>query len=71
MAGFLSLEKPVLEKKKLTPPPVRVLEPAVIKVVEKPVVPVQPVEERDDDLLFEADALSFMPFDQAITMPFD
>ena len=33
--------------------------------------PVQPLEERSDDMLFEIDALGGMPFDQAITMPFD
>ena len=33
--------------------------------------PVQPLEERSDAMLFEIDALQGMPFDQAITMPFD
>lgn len=33
--------------------------------------PVQTIEERGDAMLFEIEALSLMPFDQAITMPFD
>jgi hypothetical protein len=33
--------------------------------------PVQPLEERDDSMLFEIDALGGTPFDQSITMPFD
>ncbi|MEE9367929.1 MAG: hypothetical protein V3V05_03590 [Pontiella sp.] len=35
------------------------------------IAPVQPLEERGDAMLFEIDALQGMPFDQAITMPFD
>ena len=45
-----------------------------VAVQEKPDVtqkPVQTVEERGDALLFEADALSSMPFGRAIVMPFD
>ncbi len=38
---------------------------------ELPQRPVQTIEERGDAMLFEADALSTMPFDQEITMPFD
>lgn len=34
-------------------------------------VPVQPVEERNDAMLSEIDMLQGMPFDQAITMPFE
>ena len=33
--------------------------------------PIQPLEERSDDMLFEIDALVGTPFDQVITMPFD
>ena len=39
--------------------------------VAEPQQPVQPIEERGDSMLFEADALFGMPFDQAIAMPFD
>jgi hypothetical protein len=55
--------------------PVRIQEPPVIAeppVEAAPVLhPVQPIEERGDALLFEADALQGTPFDQSITMPFD
>jgi hypothetical protein len=34
-------------------------------------VPVQPLEDRGDAMLFEADALGNTPFDEAIVMPFD
>ena len=34
-------------------------------------VPVQPLEERGDAMLFEIDALQNMPFDEAIVTPFD
>lgn len=44
------------------------------RVAQEPVpvqVPVQPLEERGDAMLFEIDALNNLPFDQAVTMPFD
>ncbi len=34
-------------------------------------VPVQPLEERGDAMLFEIDALQNTPFDEAIVTPFD
>jgi len=34
-------------------------------------VPVQPIEERGDAMLYEIDALQGTPFDQSITMPHD
>ncbi len=34
-------------------------------------VPVQPLEERGDAMLFEIDALQNTPFDEAIVMPFE
>jgi len=45
--------------------------PAAVADEEQPVQPVQPVEERNDAMLFEIDALGNMPFDEAITRPFD
>jgi hypothetical protein len=39
--------------------------------IQQPKQPVQPVEERGDAMLFEADALHATPFDQAVVMPFD
>jgi len=46
--------------------------PAVMVEVEQtPAEPVQPIEERGDAMLSEIDALQGMPFDQAVTMPFD
>ena len=50
----------------------KVAEP--IAIPDKPAVaqkPVQTLEERGDLMLFEADALSSMPFAQAVVMPFD
>ncbi|MDF7826422.1 hypothetical protein P4B35_20500 [Pontiellaceae bacterium B12227] len=38
---------------------------------EKEKAPVQPIEERGDAMLFEADALASMPFNLAVVMPFD
>lgn len=34
-------------------------------------VPVQPIEERGDAMLYEIDALQGTPFDKAVTQPFD
>jgi hypothetical protein len=34
-------------------------------------VPVQPLEERGDAMLFEIDALQNTPFDEAVVQPFD
>lgn len=73
MDGFLSMQEPVTEKKKLAKPMVISNTPQVAietKSVE-PVEPVQTIEERGDAMLFEAEALGGMPFDHAITMPFD
>jgi hypothetical protein len=33
--------------------------------------PVQPIEERNDAMLFEIEALGAMPFDESIVFPFD
>lgn len=44
------------------------------RVAQEPVpvqVPVLPLEERGDAMLFEIDALNNLPFGQAVTMPFD
>ncbi|WP_372797176.1 hypothetical protein [Pontiella sp.] len=70
MEGFLSLQEPVIEKKQLAAP----AQPAVAPEAESaalPVEPVQPIEDRGDAMLFEAEALNGTPFDQSITMPFD
>jgi hypothetical protein len=43
--------------------------PAV--TAQQPAQPVQSIDERGDAMLFEIDALGTMPFDDAITRPFD
>ncbi len=70
MDGFLSMQEPVTEKKQLAKP-INISNTPDAVVEEKPIEPVQTVEERDDAMLFEAEALHGTPFDQAITMPFD
>lgn len=70
MDGFLSLQEPVNEHKQLFVPAHAAVAPEA-EPAELAQVPVQSIEERGDAMLFEADALSTMPFDQAITMPFD
>ena len=68
--SFQPLEDPILSVK----PIATVVPPEEIEAfvaVEEPKTPVQPIEERGDSMLFEADALFGMPFDQAIAMPFD
>lgn len=71
LEGFLSLTTPVAEKKELETPVItgKVEEP--ITVEKLPVERVQSMEERTDDMLFEAEALSFLPFDEAVIMPFE
>ena len=44
---------------------------AVVSATNQAHVPVQPLEERGDAMLFEIDALRNTPFDEAIVMPFD
>ncbi|MDZ8118370.1 hypothetical protein [Pontiella agarivorans] len=70
MAGFQSLKTPIIEKKRISAPATVhfASEPESVK---QPVRPVQPLEERTDDMLFEADALSFLPFDDAVVRPFE
>ncbi len=65
---FQPLEEPVSPMVPEVAPPVEYC------AVEEPVeiqMPVQPLEDRGDAMLFEIEALAGTPFDQAITMPFD
>lgn len=68
--GFLSLQEPVNEQKVVSVPAYAAVAPEAVPA-ELPQPPVQTIEERGDAMLFEAEALSFLPFDQAVTMPFD
>ena len=70
MDGFMSIQDPVIEKKQLSSP-TQISETSAPEIQERPVEPVQPIEERGDAMLFEAEVLGGMPFDQSITMPFD
>ena len=67
---FRPLENPSLPAE---PTPVVVLPQTVTApvAIAEPKQPVQSLEERGDAMLFEIEALAGMPFDQAITMPFD
>lgn len=50
------------------------VQPSPLKTNVAPVaveVPVQPIEDRGDAMLFEADALGNTPFDQEIVTPFN
>lgn len=51
-------------------PPVAV-EQVEVAVVETVAAPVESVEERNDAMLMEAEALFGTPFDHAVVMPFD
>ena len=50
---------------------VRMAQPATNEAPLDANVPVQPLEERGDAMLFEIDALQNTPFDEAIVKPFD
>ena len=63
------LEKPVLPAAPFVAVPPQTIETSVAAVEVKRLV--QPLEERDDSMLFESEELFGMPFDLAITMPFD
>ena len=63
------LEKPVLPIEPSIAAPPQTLETSVAAVEVKRLV--QPLEERGDSMLFESEALFGMPFDLAVTMPFD
>ena len=67
MEGFLSMQQPVVEKKKLAAP-TRISAGPSVEVQEQSI---EPIKVRGDAMLFEIDALQGMPFDQAVTMPFD
>ncbi|QBG49196.1 hypothetical protein EGM51_17995 [Verrucomicrobia bacterium S94] len=70
MAGFQSLKTPVIEKKRIYTP-TEVHFSGRPKAVMHPLLSMPSLEERSDDMLFEADALSFLPFDEAVLSPFE
>ena len=63
------LEKPVLPIEPPIAVPPQTIETSVAMVELKRLV--QPLEERGDSMLFESEELFGMPFDLAVTMPFD
>ena len=63
------LEEPVLPVEPSVAAPPQPIETSVAVVELKRLV--QPLEERGDSMLFESEELFGMPFDLAITMPFD
>lgn len=71
LESFLSLETPISEKKELHTPLITGKVEEAVTVEQPPVERVQSMEERTDDMLFEADALGYLPFDQAVIMPFE
>jgi hypothetical protein len=65
---FQPLEAPVLQPEPVFQPlevPATAAPPVAVKQ------PVQPLEERGDAMLFEAEALLGTPFGPSVTMPFD
>lgn len=79
---LLRPDQPVVAQTKPIAPPVETIDVSPNVLAVEPVKsnnvtavtekkPVQSLEERDDAMLFEIDALQNTPFDQAVTMPFD
>lgn len=68
-ANLHSLQQRFPEPERLSVLDIPVAQPAPDPVEEK--TPVETVKERDDALVFEAEALFGTPFDQAVVMPFD
>jgi hypothetical protein len=83
VAGLLALREPPAPVVSVSPPPEPVAplaEPVFFQPLEVPATaappvavkqPVQPLEERGDAMLFEAEALLGTPFGPSVTMPFD